>query len=159
MAYREISVDELRFGMYVARLDRPWTDTPFMFQGFVLRSEKQLEALKKYCKKVYVDPEKVDRKADEEANARAAAAVRGTTVYANMTTVEVELPRAEKAYQRSTVVVTEISAHGADEGCHRQRAHAASFDPDHRKRGAQPGRDDPARQVAGKGWWLAWSRG
>jgi HD-GYP domain-containing protein (c-di-GMP phosphodiesterase class II) len=109
MAYREISVDELRFGMYVARLDRPWTDTPFMFQGFVLRSEKQLEALKKYCKKVYVDPEKVDRKADEEANARAAAAVRGTTVYANMTTVEVELPRAEKAYQRSTVVVTEIS--------------------------------------------------
>lgn len=109
MAYREITVDELRFGMYVARLDRPWTDTPFMFQGFVLRSEKQLEALKKYCKKVYVDPEKVDRKADEEANARAAAAVRGTTVYANVTTVEVELPRAEKAYQRSAVVVTEIS--------------------------------------------------
>lgn len=109
MAYREISVDELRVGMYVAQLDRPWTDTPFMFQGFVLRTDKQLEALKKYCKKVYVDPEKVDRKVDEEANARAAAAVRGSTVYTDVTTVEAELPRAEKAFQRSTVVVTEIS--------------------------------------------------
>jgi HD-GYP domain-containing protein (c-di-GMP phosphodiesterase class II) len=108
MAYREISVDELRFGMYVAELDRPWTDTPFMFQGFVLRTEKQLESLKKYCKKVYVDPEKIDRKLDEEAKARAAAAVRGTTEYTELASVEAELPRAEKAFQRSTVVVTEI---------------------------------------------------
>ena len=61
MAYREISVDELRYGMYVAKLDRPWTDTPFMFQGFVLQNEKQLETLKRFCKKVFVDPEKVDR--------------------------------------------------------------------------------------------------
>ena len=108
MAYREISVDELRFGMYVAQLDRPWTETPFMFQGFVLRTEKQLESLKKYCKKVYVDPEKIDRKLDEEAKARAAAAVRGTTEYKELASVEAELPRAEKAFQRSTVVVTEI---------------------------------------------------
>ena len=54
MAYREISVDELRYGMYVAQLDRPWTDTPFLFQGFVLRDEKQLETLKKFCKKVRI---------------------------------------------------------------------------------------------------------
>jgi len=109
MAYREISVDELRYGMYVAQLDRPWTDTPFLFQGFVLRDEKQLETLKKFCKKVYVDPEKVDRKADEEAVARATAAVRGNTVYKEIVSVEAELPRAERVYERSTVVVTEIA--------------------------------------------------
>jgi HD-GYP domain-containing protein (c-di-GMP phosphodiesterase class II) len=109
MAYREISVDELRFGMYVAKLDRPWTDTPFMFQGFVLQNEKQLETLKRFCKKVFVDPEKVDRKAEEEAVERAAAAVRGSTVYKETVTVESELPRAERVYERSTVVVTEIA--------------------------------------------------
>jgi len=109
MAYREISVDELRFGMYVAKLDRPWTDTPFMFQGFVLQNEKQLETLKKFCKKVFVDPEKVDRKTEEEAVARAAAAVRGSTVYKESVSVEAELPRAERVYERSTVVVSEIA--------------------------------------------------
>jgi HD-GYP domain-containing protein (c-di-GMP phosphodiesterase class II) len=55
---KSIPVAELQFGMYVAELDRPWTDTPFMFQGFLLRTGEQLEALKKYCKFVYVDPER-----------------------------------------------------------------------------------------------------
>ena len=49
---------ELKFGMYVAELDRPWTDTPFMFQGFVLRSDQQLATLKKFCKAVTVDSER-----------------------------------------------------------------------------------------------------
>ena len=42
-------------GMYIAELDRPWTDTPFMFQGFHLRTDRQWEALKKYCRHVFVD--------------------------------------------------------------------------------------------------------
>jgi HD-GYP domain-containing protein (c-di-GMP phosphodiesterase class II) len=41
--------------MYVSQLDRPWTDTPFVFQGFVLETEEQLEILKKFCKTVFVD--------------------------------------------------------------------------------------------------------
>jgi len=51
-------VHELQFGMYVAELDRPWTDTPFMFQGFVLATPQQLEGLKKYCREVWVDFER-----------------------------------------------------------------------------------------------------
>ncbi len=38
----KISVNELKFGMYVYELDRPWTDTPFVFQGFVLKSDEQI---------------------------------------------------------------------------------------------------------------------
>ena len=44
---KNIPVTELRFGMYVAELDRPWTETPFVFQGVVLETEEQLETLKK----------------------------------------------------------------------------------------------------------------
>ena len=60
---KRIPVSELRFGMYIAELDRPWTDTPFVFQGFVLSNEQQLEALRKYCQSVIVD---VDRSTTSE---------------------------------------------------------------------------------------------
>jgi HD-GYP domain-containing protein (c-di-GMP phosphodiesterase class II) len=55
---KNVLVEQLKFGMYVAELDRPWTETPFMFQGFVLQSREQLETLKKYCKSVLVDSER-----------------------------------------------------------------------------------------------------
>ncbi|HJY79101.1 MAG TPA: HD-GYP domain-containing protein [Burkholderiales bacterium] len=52
---KSVPVEELRYGMYVAELDRPWTDTPFVFQGFVLETEEELETLKSFCKWVLVD--------------------------------------------------------------------------------------------------------
>ena len=55
---KEVLVEQLEFGVYVAELDRPWTETPFTFQGFVFNTEQQRETLKKYCKKVTIDLEK-----------------------------------------------------------------------------------------------------
>ena len=55
---KQVSIEQLKFGVYIHELDRPWTDTPFMFQGFVLNTDAQLQALKKYCKKVFIDTEK-----------------------------------------------------------------------------------------------------
>src|SRR5450830_408522 len=109
MALREIPVEELTFGMYVSRLDRPWTETPFVFQGFVAKSEKQIDVLKKYCKHVLVDPEKEDLSEVDKVSAEDIAKVRGTTVYKEAASVEVELPRAQTAYTRTTVVVKELS--------------------------------------------------
>jgi len=109
MQLREISVEDLSFGMYVAKLDRPWTETPFVFQGFVLKSEKQLDVLKKLCKLVYVDPEKEERPEAVRVTAEDIAKVRGTTVYKEVATVEVEFPRALKAYTSTTDVVKELS--------------------------------------------------
>ncbi|HLS84941.1 MAG TPA: HD-GYP domain-containing protein [Burkholderiales bacterium] len=93
-------MSELQFGMYVAELDRPWTDTPFMFQGFILRTREQLEALKKYCRVVYVDPER--SQVDDDPPPR--------KVYAQETTVEREFPAASAAYRRSEPVVRDIFA-------------------------------------------------
>jgi HD-GYP domain-containing protein (c-di-GMP phosphodiesterase class II) len=55
MLKKNVPVGELRYGMYIAELDRPWTDTPFVFQGFVLQTQAQLETLKKFCTSVSVD--------------------------------------------------------------------------------------------------------
>lgn len=42
-------------GMYVSRLDRPWQDTPFWMQGFFIKTDLELETLRKYCDYVYID--------------------------------------------------------------------------------------------------------
>lgn len=41
--------------MYVAQLDRPWIETPFLFQGFEVRDDDELKQLRHYCGHVYVD--------------------------------------------------------------------------------------------------------
>lgn len=41
--------------MYVAELDRPWLGTPFLFQGFKIRSHAEIEEIKRYCSWVYID--------------------------------------------------------------------------------------------------------
>jgi HD-GYP domain-containing protein (c-di-GMP phosphodiesterase class II) len=41
--------------MFVAHLDRPWLETPFLLQGFMIRDEHEVSQLRKYCKYVFVD--------------------------------------------------------------------------------------------------------
>ena len=55
--YDSISVDELQIGMYVSKLDRPWLETPFLFQGFYVRGEDDIVALRNHCKTVFIDNE------------------------------------------------------------------------------------------------------
>lgn len=54
----EIPSRSLRIGMYVSRLDRPWEDSPFLFQGFEITSRDEIEQLRELCRIVYVDPER-----------------------------------------------------------------------------------------------------
>ena len=51
----KVPVDLLRVGMYVAELDRPWLETPFIFQGFLITNEDELDQINQYCEYVHVD--------------------------------------------------------------------------------------------------------
>jgi len=51
----KVEARDIRIGMFVAELDRPWTDTPFLLQGFLVEDEKQVEQLRSFCKFVNVD--------------------------------------------------------------------------------------------------------
>jgi len=53
-----LHVNQLKLGMYVAELDRPWLGAPFLFQGFHIRKLEDIEKLKRVCENVYVDIEK-----------------------------------------------------------------------------------------------------
>lgn len=56
---------QVQLGMFVAELDRPWLGTPFLLQGFEVRSKSQVRTLMDYCQHVYVLKEGVPRKASE----------------------------------------------------------------------------------------------
>lgn len=64
MLTQEIPVDELEIGMYVAQLDRPWLETPFLFQGFYIRDQDEIKELRTYCQRVHVSRETLPAKAD-----------------------------------------------------------------------------------------------
>lgn len=57
MLSKRVKVDTMNLekGMYVALLDRPWLETPFLFQGFEIREESEIGLLRKFCNHVYVD--------------------------------------------------------------------------------------------------------
>lgn len=57
---RKVDVDGLRVGMYVSSLDRPWLETPFLFQGFFIRNDNEIEDLRRYCEFVEIDIEESD---------------------------------------------------------------------------------------------------
>jgi len=85
--------------MYVAELDRPWTDTPFPFQGFVLTTRDELELLRKHCTSVVVDAERA-----ASANERAPPAAE----YEEKASVEEELVAARTAYRGSRDLMLEV---------------------------------------------------
>src|SRR5437868_15316772 len=104
MRRKAIAVGELQFGMYVAELDRPWIGTPFAFQGFWLRTEQQLEALRKFCRHVLVDTDRSDaqkltRARRPQAPATTAAfSLRGTAGYAGQSELGDEIQTAVELY-------------------------------------------------------------
>lgn len=54
----KVFCEDLILGMYVSELDRPWIESPFMFQGFQINDDDILQQLQSSCKYVYVDSEK-----------------------------------------------------------------------------------------------------
>ncbi|MHB8535067.1 MAG: HD-GYP domain-containing protein [Sulfuricaulis sp.] len=50
----KVDTQDLKIGMYVCELDRPWRETPFLFQGFEIRSDEELQTLRQYCRTVFI---------------------------------------------------------------------------------------------------------
>ena len=57
---KKILIPELRKGMYVSELDRPWFGTPFLFQGFQIQTNEEIEQLRLCCQHVYIDTDHQD---------------------------------------------------------------------------------------------------
>ena len=51
----EVTVDQLELGMRVVRLDRPWIETDFLMQGFIIQDQSDIDALVRQCDSVYIE--------------------------------------------------------------------------------------------------------
>lgn len=51
----QISTRNVQIGMYVTRIDRPWLESPFLLQGFMINDSKDKKLLQQHCDYCYVD--------------------------------------------------------------------------------------------------------
>ena len=111
-----IDPKHLQKGMYVAELDRPWLESPFLFQGFRITNVDELQQLEKICEYVFVDPEKSAIPIPKNLSAipmNSTVSRAKTSTYikqtpAFQTSFEQEYPRAFKTYEITKENVTNI---------------------------------------------------
>lgn len=59
----KIPVSDVAIGMYVSGLDKPWLETPFVTQGFLVNTPEDLAKLRKHCDYVTIDVPKSEKAA------------------------------------------------------------------------------------------------
>ena len=96
----QVSVSQLRLGMYVCLLDRPWLETPFLFQGFLINSEQDLKALRGLCNYVFIDLLKTHVDVSDLANGQPQHD-KAAFSYPVVKDVELELGRAAAHYGKA----------------------------------------------------------
>jgi HD-GYP domain-containing protein (c-di-GMP phosphodiesterase class II) len=122
---KKISAGELRIGMFIAQLDRPWTETPFLFQGFYIHHADEIEELRRYCAHVFVDPDRSEQTPQSEEESRTITRVtnlrkptevasderRARPSYEVELPVEEEMPAAKSIYTETVKAAREIIDH------------------------------------------------
>lgn len=109
---KRISIDELRPGMLVEKLDRSWLDTPFFRHKMTITSSEQIAQLKAYGIQtlvVTVEVEEIAKPTESEPDITSdpvLTAPEETTASGPATVpVEEELPDARRVYQAAKTIV------------------------------------------------------
>lgn len=124
---RMVSTAYLKTGMYVSRLDRPWVETPFLLQGFLIKDDDDTYMLVKHCNYVYIDTALgvkaefyLDTVSSFPSRERLAKNTQIETilntgkknvVYEDKATTLDELPAAESAFDEASSCVARIVEH------------------------------------------------
>ena len=98
MSKRQIPVDQLRIGMYVDELHRPWPGTLFTYQGFPLNSEDQINLVKRLCETVFIDDDRESSIDTQRERLTRELPLRGTTIHPVGRAVEQELTLARDIF-------------------------------------------------------------
>lgn len=103
----KVPSDQLKLGMHVSQLDRPWLETPFLLQGFPIHSQEDLITLRNICEYVYIDVLKSHYLAPE-ARSNMIDPGAPTRRYETTATVEQEIRIANDAYQRNLAEIKQL---------------------------------------------------
>ncbi len=102
MNKKQLPVAQLQIGMYVAELDRPWLESDFLYQGFVIENDEQLTQLRRQCEYVFIDVELGDDLVEE------ARAVPDKPKAHSLERFERELERAADVRAKGTRVMEQL---------------------------------------------------
>lgn len=120
----QLPVSQLRPGMYVSRLDRDWTGTPYPLQGVLIESTQDIAELSRYCSSVTVDISKSESFVRGAlAQARAGQGYQmpmlsqiGAHPRPLLSTMEEEIPRAgaalDNVHRAARQIVLELRSSG-----------------------------------------------
>lgn len=118
MIEKKVSTTDLKTGMYVSRLDRPWLETHFLFQGFLIQNTSEIGELSSLCRYVYIDIEQgeaADRYLDDDFSEAGGHALEQAgdknnikPVYTDCAAIEEELQRARHIYHAATDTMNSI---------------------------------------------------
>ncbi|MGR9073713.1 MAG: HD-GYP domain-containing protein [Gammaproteobacteria bacterium] len=103
----QIAVKDLKIGMHVVDLDRPWLETPFLFQGFEIKNEADLKAIRGVCQYVYVDVSQHNKETYTKT-AYPNSWLEKTKPPARSRTFEQEFEKAEHAYHGASNLIMEF---------------------------------------------------
>jgi len=103
-----MDVADLRVGMFVVELDKPWEESGFMFQGLELTSATDIQAVQKECAHVWVDYDEFSLKksgkpGDDTVTSSAGAGARDSGV-----TVEEEFEVAQEVHSLASEAVSSL---------------------------------------------------
>jgi HD-GYP domain-containing protein (c-di-GMP phosphodiesterase class II) len=114
MSLKKIPSDRVEIGMYISSLDRPWLETPFMFQGFMVRTQEEIEELRRHARYVYIavpDEEiELSNRTVDQPELPARAVVFHQVSYADSTTVEEEINSARASHEVFSELFTEVGS-------------------------------------------------
>ena len=130
---QKIPVADLALGMYVSQLDRPWTDTPFLFQGFFIHHSDEIDEIRRYCQHVFIDIARGSIPAspveEESRTITRVTSLRGPkpaktpppsgrqrTAYERAAPVEYEMPAAKSIYDDTAKATKDIIRHLQESG-------------------------------------------
>ena len=100
---KKIPSSQVKRGMYVTKLDREWLGSPFLFQGFYVDSDDDIELLKTTCKYIYIDAERQNPEDDlGETTEKKPIAVQQRE-----TSADVEHSRAVETAHGDTTVISQ----------------------------------------------------
>lgn len=102
----EIPSDAVRVGMYVVRLDKPWTEVPLLFREFVVENEEQLQTLRGHCFSVTVEMTDSQLRLLEKQNKGLMR--KPLDVLPEKATLVEELPLAHEHYHKAQGFIDEL---------------------------------------------------
>lgn len=99
---QKVDTRDLKTGMYVSELDRPWIESPFVFQGFLITNEQELLQLSQCCNYVYVD---VAKSKVDVPSRLVMSKTSKKAPFPKKTAAPIEVP-FEKEFQRAKTIYT-----------------------------------------------------